>query len=149
MTELSNHIEPHPASANAESSSTIDFHSVIDLKAYDGKPVKIEVDSSVNEHPGQGRNASTIVGANERVQVTENGRPLPEHVVNNLTLNDHGRHLHLADSTVVIASEKGIHMADSEKHKMEERKVPGAEEAHQIKAAGHLPNLTIENNAKH
>jgi hypothetical protein len=107
----------HPAATGSQhATSSITFDSVINLNDYARKNCKININQSVVERPGQGKGGGEFVSANENVRMTENGKLVAEHVLNDLTLTEQGRNLHLSDHTYVNAAGQKILEGKKEGH---------------------------------
>jgi hypothetical protein len=135
MDHQATQLEHVAAAANNNATSSIDFHSVMNLNDSGNKPIKLDIDSSVTERPGAGKGGTELVSVNERVMLTEKGHAVPEHVLNNLILTEHGHNVRLNDNTIVVAGGPSQHKDHGEA-------------MHKPVHAAVLPNLTIENGKK-
>jgi hypothetical protein len=132
------------AGATNQTMNTIDFHSIIDMQSMGGKNAKLDIDSTVSERPTA--NGLQQVAVNEKVMLKENGHTVPEHVLNNLVLTEHGKNLTLNDNTTVHAgllsavSNKAQGEAASEHKSQAGASAPNAPEHAAERAVGHQAN---------
>ncbi|MBU6450164.1 MAG: hypothetical protein KGS72_00180 [Cyanobacteria bacterium REEB67] len=108
MDQHSSQLDNTAAASKSATSNTIDFNTVIDLKEYAGKNAKFEIDSTVNERNMPGKSGHELITEKEKVRITENGKPLSEHVLNDLTLTNNAHGSNLKDKTFIAADEKDV-----------------------------------------
>jgi hypothetical protein len=108
MTQKGNHLEISSSAQPPESNSSIDFHSVIDLRQYAGKPLTIIVDSALNEKQS-GKTHDLQLSANEKISVIQDGHVQPEHATNKLTVKDGELGLSVKDQSTVLSTDADPH----------------------------------------
>ena len=108
MDKEAHKMELGPVSGSRNATSSITFDSVINLSDCASKKCKVNIDQSVVERPGQG-NGAEFVSVKENAAMTENGKLVAEHVLNDLTLTEHGRSVHLSDHTYITAAKPEMH----------------------------------------
>jgi hypothetical protein len=138
------------AAGGKNATSSITFDSVINLNDYAGKNVKLNIDQSVVERPGYGKGGAEIVSAKENIKMTENGKPVVEHVLNDLTLTEKGRSVHLSDHTFVNAANPRVLERGNEPHAHGSHNVPDEPGKDWSKSEAELlPKLAIHDHSKH
>jgi hypothetical protein len=153
---MDNHNAPldHAAAAHSEAagpaSNAIDFHSVMVLNGCTNG-AKLDIDTSIRENGAPGKGGAELVAVNEHVKVTENGRTMPEHVLNNLTLSEHGKNVNLNDRTFVhVDGDSSGKAKMTRKTGQESEKAADQNEAKEKTAKSYaLPHIEIVDHAKH